>query len=131
VRVMQGYRGLEGGFEAAGQLLVSGMPDAIVCETDILAIGCVKRLAQERVVIPDTVSVTGYDDIQIAGMYEPSLTTVRLPLKQISDLAVNMLDAALQGRKQDPVTMIPELVVRNSTVGKSEKGCSLSKSVKP
>jgi len=115
VRVMQGYRGLEGGFEGAGCLLEKGMPDAIVCETDILAIGCMKRLAQKRIAIPDRISVTGYDDIQIAGMYEPSLTTVRLPSRQISELAVGMLEGALRGRKQGSVPVTPELVVRGST----------------
>jgi len=117
VRILQGYRGLDMAHEATGLLLERGVPDAIVCETDILAIGCLKRLAQERITVPDTVSVIGFDDIQIAGMYEPPLTTVRLPLERISKLSVEMLDDTMKGRKQDPVEVTPELVLRRSTKG--------------
>jgi DNA-binding LacI/PurR family transcriptional regulator len=81
VQVYTGYRGTDSGYKIADLLLEDGgsLPQAIVCETDLLALGCMKRLIQAGVKIPEQVSVVGFDDIPMAAIYEPPLSRFLCP----------------------------------------------------
>jgi DNA-binding LacI/PurR family transcriptional regulator len=61
------------------------------------------------------VSVVGFDDISLAGLTSPALTTVRQPLPEMAEVAVQLLVGDAPARAGQSVLMRPELVVREST----------------
>jgi LacI family transcriptional regulator len=104
---------------AAAQALLAQprRPTAIVCSTDVSAVGALKAASTAAIRVPQELSIVGFDDIPLAEFTIPSLTTVHQPLRQLSQMAIKQLLEAADSLKQPPqVTMIvPSLVVRNST----------------
>ena len=92
-------------------------PEAILCSGDIVAAHVLKILAKMRLNVPDDVLVAGVDDVEIARMTTPPLTTVRQPCAEIARAAFEMLMwrtahlAAVPRR----VALAADLVVREST----------------
>ena len=74
----------DGGALGVDTLLSGDAPfTAICCANDLLALGALQRLAALGIDVPGEVSVAGFDDIPTAAMHAPSLSTVRLPLREI------------------------------------------------
>jgi LacI family transcriptional regulator len=67
--------------------------------------------------VPEDVSVVGFDDIQAAAFQNPSLTTIRQPLRSMGATAAKILLRRIRAQGSDPETVpvIPELVIREST----------------
>ncbi len=106
-----------GGAQAVRELLGSGFrPTAIVCVNDYMAMGVLRELRARGVAVPGDVSVTGFDNIELAEFTNPALTTLDIPRAAIGRMA---LEALLQeeGSETAPreVLLDPELVVRDST----------------
>ena len=117
-QVVGGSDGLEGGRQAARELLSSGFhPTAIICVNDFMAVGVLRELRDQGVRIPEDISVTGFDNIKLAEFCSPALTTVHIPRELIGqtifeNLVPDGTAKYLVGRE----TLIdPELVVREST----------------
>lgn len=72
-------------------------PDCIFCVQDILAMGVVRALQDAALRVPEDIAVAGFDDLEIAGLCRPLLTTVRQPFAQMGDAAVRLLVSRLQG----------------------------------
>lgn len=66
-------------------------PTAIICGNDVLAAGAIVRARQTGIAIPDAVSITGFDDIDIATTVYPTLTTVRVPQRRMGRSAARLL----------------------------------------
>ena len=103
----------------AGRALLSSRhrPDAIVCGNDLIAIGVAAAAEELGMNIPGDVAIGGYDDIELARLSRPSLTTVRQPITELAHRAVDLLFARL-GDRLRPLTRIllpNELIVRAST----------------
>src|SRR5690606_10282830 len=81
---------LEGGQVAAGKLIDSGNT-AIICGSDMMALGAVRAARQRNLAVPDDVSVVGYDDSPLIAFTDPPLTTVRQPVQGMSRSAVSAL----------------------------------------
>jgi LacI family transcriptional regulator len=99
-------------------LLESGFPvTAILCVNDITAIGVLKELSERKMPVPEQVSVTGFDNIQLAQFTIPSLTTVHIPRDRIAELSFESLVAARPfDRKPDRDFLLePELILRCSS----------------
>lgn len=94
------------------------MPDAIVCASDVVALGVMGQLRAEGISVPDDVMVTGFDDIVFAELSDPSLTTVHQPRRRLADMAVSALVARIEGERGEPtrVEIPPHLVVRRSSL---------------
>ncbi len=105
------------GYVAAGRLLAR-RPDltAIYCVNDLTAFGAIDRLRELGLRVPEDVSVTGYDDIAMAAISTPPLTTVRIPWYEMTFAAVEQLVALIE-RQEPPISrMFPvEMIVRGST----------------
>ncbi len=71
------------GFEACEQLLQRGKPSAIVCATDLLAVGVVHLLKRKRISIPSDIAVSGFDGFGVENTVFPKLATVRQPLYEV------------------------------------------------
>ena len=115
--VIHGNFTLESGYHAAGQLLqCAKLPDAVAAENDILAVGCIKRLIHQGLRVPQDILVTGFDDIPLSMMYEPQVTTIRLPIEQLGHAAVDVLAAMMEGEAQVADRVFgASLIVRRST----------------
>jgi LacI family transcriptional regulator len=90
-------------------------PTAVICGNDVLAIGAIAECHVQGLAVPGDVSVTGFDDMEIAAMMRPSLTTVRFPTAELGAYAANHLLLRLEGKAVDLRCKLPtELVVRES-----------------
>ena len=67
------------------------MPKAMIADNDLIAIGALKGFLQNGLKVPDDVSLIGFDDIPMASIFEPSLTTVNVSRKNLGYLAVEQL----------------------------------------
>ena len=79
-------------------------PTAIMCGNDVLAVGALKRAQQMGLRVPQDVSITGFDDIEIAEIATPELTTVHVPHRAMGRGAAEMLVGMLAG--EDPAGSI-------------------------
>jgi len=107
---------VEGGAAAAERLIDKGVT-AIVCASDLMALGAVRAARLRGLQVPRDLSVVGYDDSTLIAFTDPPLTTVRQSVQAMSEAAVRALLDQING---DPVPRAeyifrPELVVRGST----------------
>ena len=105
------------GYSQAKSLIDSGERfSALFAFNDISAIGAMRAFLDAGLEVPDDVSIVGFDDIQSASFLNPSLTTVRQPLRAIGERAGQVLLERLGGREAlAEVVVEPEFVVRAST----------------
>jgi len=90
-------------------------PDAIVASSDDLAIGVLRELHQRGIRLPETISVTGFDDIPDCISVYPALTTVAQPAYALAWHGVEMLLAIIQGKPTpEQRTIQTEVVIRHS-----------------
>lgn len=117
-RIIYGEFTFSSGQRCADTLLgARARPTAIVAANDAMAAGVLSAAARRGLKVPDDLSVTGFDDAEIARVVSPALTTIRQPLEQIGAAAADMLLAAQPSGKLDPIRrrLDIELVVREST----------------
>ena len=102
---------------AAGAALLAARPDltAILADSDLLALGAMRAVAEAGRRVPADVSVAGFDDIPLAARAQPPLTTVRQPLTEKGEAAYGLLQEMLAGGPPREVRLPVELVVRGST----------------
>jgi len=107
---------MEGGTVAASDLLGRGHT-ALVCASDLMALGAIRAARARGLRVPEDVSVVGYDDSPLMAFTDPPLTTVRQPVQTLCRAAVQMLLAEIRGERASRTEIVvePELVVRRST----------------
>ncbi|MFV0458644.1 MAG: LacI family DNA-binding transcriptional regulator [Actinomycetales bacterium] len=107
---------VEGGAVAAGVLLDAGAT-AIICGSDLMALGVIRAARDRGLSVPQDLSVVGYDDSLLIGYTDPPLTTVRQSVPTMSSAAVAALLSEISGVRAERAEYIfrPELVVRAST----------------
>jgi DNA-binding LacI/PurR family transcriptional regulator len=107
-------------FEAGQQgadLAVAAGVTAIIAFNDLMALGVLSRLVDRGIGVPDEISVVGFDDIPMANMATPHLTTVALPLEQAGRVAIELLleQLAHPGSGTHEQGLAAQLIVRAST----------------
>ncbi|MGP3971817.1 LacI family DNA-binding transcriptional regulator [Streptomyces sp. 6N223] len=107
---------LEGGQAAAGALLERGCT-AVVCASDMMALGAIRAARQRGRSVPEGCSVIGFDDSPLIAFTDPPLTTIRQPVPAMGQAAVRALLEELGGTPapHSEFVFMPELVVRGST----------------
>jgi len=111
----------EFGYQAAAELLdrpdPRDRPTALACFNDKTAVGALAAAAARGLRVPADLSVTGFDDIDLAQATSPLLTTVRQPLAEMGRMAVSLLIRLLEGHQVEArhVELATDLVVRAST----------------
>jgi LacI family transcriptional regulator len=117
----------EGGFVRGGELLdLDPRPTAIFAGNDEQALGVYEAARQRGLLIPQDLSVVGFDDLPVARWVSPPLTTVRQPLAEMGRAAAEMIlqlveDAPLRSKR---VELSTELVVRESCAAPPAGGSS-------
>lgn len=104
------------GGKVAAERILDEHPDvsAIVALNDDMAIGVLSLLRSRGVLVPDQVSVTGFDDVAVAEDLSPSLTTVRLPMAEMGETALMLALKPQSSRSRRKATK-HTLIVRDST----------------
>ena len=106
----------DGGAAAVDRLVAGGVEfTAVCCANDLLALGAVRRLGELGIGVPDAVSVAGFDDITVAAITAPSLSTVRLPLRELGRRGYAHAVRQLAGDDPDPVLLPTTVILRDST----------------
>jgi LacI family transcriptional regulator len=114
--VVEAPYSLGAGRAALGRVLAAVRPTAVVCGNDVLAIGAIQEAQSRGIQVPAGLSIAGFDDMEIATVVSPALTTVRLPIAEIGVRAAGYLIARLRGEDPPARMALPiELVARAST----------------
>jgi LacI family transcriptional regulator len=116
-RVVHGELSRDGGYQAMSEVLAAGppLPDCVFAVSDIMAVGALARLRAADLDVPGNIALAGFDDIPTLRDVYPPLTTVRLPLKQLGEMAARLV---LGGDAPDQPRVVPvpgEVVLRDST----------------
>jgi LacI family transcriptional regulator len=111
----------EGDFTEAGgyyamQRLLPAKPNAIFAASDIMAIGAMRAVREAGLSIPHDIAFVGFDDLPLANLPTPPLTTVRQPVHQFGVKAVEILLDLIENGIEPPrrIVMTTELVIRDS-----------------
>ena len=110
--------GIEGGGRALADLLARPVPPtAVICSSDVMAIGALHEAVRQGLRVPDDFSIVGFDGIDATKWSVPELTTVEQPIAQIADTAVETLQSLIEQpeRKLPNSYFRPVLRVRAST----------------
>jgi len=116
--VREGDFQTDSGFRAAHELLALPCPPtAIFAQSDPMAVGAVRAARERGLTVPGDLSVVGFDDVEMASVTTPALTTVAQPLQEIGRLAVTVLYRQINGQPLDAnrVELSTKLIVRDST----------------
>jgi LacI family transcriptional regulator len=121
-QVIHGPFSRDGGYEAMSAILAADQPrpDCVFAVTDVMALGALARLRAGGLQVPGDIALAGFDDIATLRDVYPPLTTVRLPLKQMGEMAASLvLSQARDTAAPDAPRVIPvpgEVILRDSTV---------------
>lgn len=105
-----------GGMQAIGQIehQLPGI-DAILCESDAIAAGVLSALHRKGFRVPEDIRVVGYDDILLASMFNPPISTVAIPIRQLGSAAVSMVCRIINGEQVEDQYFDPSMKIRSTT----------------
>jgi DNA-binding LacI/PurR family transcriptional regulator len=111
-------RRAEDGIRSMQQLLrLPSPPTAVFCYDDTVALGAIRAVHGADLRVPQDMSVVGFDDVHLASYFEPPLTTIAQPKREMGQKAVEMVLAVLRNaEKVEDCVMPVRLVVRESTM---------------
>lgn len=119
--VARGGFSADGGAEAMARLLDGPKPTAVLCSSDVMALGAMGQAKRRGLSTPEDISVVGFDDIPLAAHCQPALTTLAQPIRDMAATAVDELlhrldpDTAGRGATSFSRMFRPGLIVREST----------------
>lgn len=103
---------------AMDEILARGVPvDAVVATNDEMASAAIDVLRRRGLRVPQDVAVTGFDDLMLARLGNPPLTTVAQPYDQVADWAICTVEDQLAGREVPPCTQVPARFVLRQSCG--------------
>jgi LacI family transcriptional regulator/LacI family purine nucleotide synthesis repressor/LacI family repressor for deo operon, udp, cdd, tsx, nupC, and nupG len=107
---------VDDGTAAMEQLLhMHPCPTAVMAINDLVAIGAIKSTEHHGLRIPEDMSLTGYDDINLAALFSPGITTVNQNFVELGQTAVDVMVALLNGKNVSRETIIDtQIVIRHS-----------------
>ncbi|WP_334352304.1 LacI family DNA-binding transcriptional regulator [Companilactobacillus sp. HBUAS56257] len=79
-----------------------GLPDAIFCEDDYIAIRLIKAAEQENIKVPKQLAIIGFDDIYESSLISPELTTIHVPVSQMANQALSQLQKRMYSTNWAP-----------------------------
>lgn len=111
------------GYQTMKSLITNyGLPDALICASDLMAMGASTLLQKRGYKVPQDVSVIGFDNLSVCEIATPRLTTIAQNYEEIGkkawDLMICMLNNSAE-RKKEPIIVDTELVIRESTTTRS------------
>ncbi len=113
--IVEGHFNESSGYMAM-KTLVARQVDAVFAASDMMAVGALRAIAEAGLRVPEHIGVVGYDDLPVAGITNPPLTTIRQPIREVGSLAAQVLIELLKGTVKQPYQLVlpPELVIRGT-----------------
>lgn len=110
---------IDEGADAFGQLMAqSPRPTVVMCGNDVLAAGALRQAKVLGISVPEEVSVTGFDDIELAEIVTPALTTVHVPHREMGRKAARELIAMVEGKSEGRSICIDTRLVNRCSLAK-------------
>jgi DNA-binding LacI/PurR family transcriptional regulator len=81
-------------------------PTAVICSSDVMAIGAVQEARAAEVDVPGGLSIVGFDGIEAASWVDPPLTTIEQPIQELASTAVDLLQTVIA----DPSRSLPRVL---------------------
>lgn len=105
------------GQQIVQQLLAKpDQPDAIYCESDLIALGILGELLEQEIPVPGKIALCGYDGLDTCRHLYPRITTVVQPQNDIGRKAAQLLIGQIEGESQQtPCSVMPTLFLGNTT----------------
>jgi LacI family repressor for deo operon, udp, cdd, tsx, nupC, and nupG len=115
--VKKGSHSFDFGVTSMQELLkLEERPTAAFVISDRIAAGCLRALAYSDVSVPDEMSIIGFDNIDISKMVTPPLSTVAQPMRQLGNMAIEMLIEKICGYQINKnIYLDHEIILRKST----------------
>lgn len=117
--VLNGDFEMQSGYDLVADLLANDFSfTALFGCNDLMAIGAIRRLREQGLRVPEDVSVVGFDDVDIASVITPGLTTIRQDVVSIGRHSARLLIEGIEGegvQSLDSMTLPVELIVRGTT----------------
>ena len=116
-RVIEGAFTRDGGYEAMSAVLAAGndRPDCVFAVNDVMAVGALARVRAQGLSVPGDIAVAGFDDIPTLRDVYPPLTTVRLPLKRMGEMAASLVLSETRLARPRIIPVSGEVILREST----------------
>jgi LacI family transcriptional regulator len=117
--IIEGDNEVEGGYFAAKKLLLlNPVPEAIFACNDLMAIGAIDAIKNEGMKIPQDIAIIGFDDIKMASLVEPKLTTVSQPVYKMGLISARLLFDSIENKEEEgyyqKIYLEPKLKIRKS-----------------
>lgn len=114
-QVYHGEFTFQAGYDAAKAIArLTERPQAVVCENDVLAAGVICGLYRQGIAVPEKIRVTGFDNLPLAEMYIPAITSIAIPMAEMHARATEMLLEEMGGGQATETALAPLLVPRQS-----------------
>ena len=108
------------GAEAFGAIMRrQPRPTLVICGNDVLAAGALKRAQEMGLSVPGDVSITGFDDIELARLVTPELTTVSVPHREMGRKAAMALIEMVEGRGAVRSLSLPTSIREGGSLGQA------------
>lgn len=112
--------GIENGADAFLRLMSHDTrPTAVLCGNDVLAVGAIRQARDMGIRVPEDVSVTGFDDIELAGIAQPGLTTVHVPHREMGRRAAIELTGMIEQNTPGRSVQLETSIVSRSSLAKA------------
>ncbi|WP_425040349.1 LacI family DNA-binding transcriptional regulator [Primorskyibacter sp. S187A] len=109
---------IENGAEAFAELMRRTLrPSVVLCGNDVLAAGAVRQAAAMGLRVPEDVSITGFDDIELARVVTPALTTVHVPHRAMGAKAAEVLINMVEGGTNAPSIALETTLKLRASLG--------------
>lgn len=115
---------VSGGLAAMKALLAGNRPTAVFCANDLIAMGALKAALKAGVDVPRELSIIGCDDVEMASVVTPELTTIAIPARELGARAARLLIRQLDGQEVSvkPSKPLPVRLVRRATTAAAPQG---------
>ena len=111
----------EGGYQQAKKFISRLRDfDSVVCSNDSVAAGVMQALHEQNILVPEQVSIVGYDDSVLAEITRPGLTSVHQDPERLGKCAVAMCLSLFEGESVPDMVLDTHLTIRNSTAMRQE-----------
>ena len=104
----------EGGISCA-EYFINQKVTAVVCASDIMAIGLIRGFKERGIKVPEDISVSGFDDLEITRYFSPALTTVKQDFFMLGKTAFSILRQSIKGYETKRIILQSEPIYRKST----------------
>ena len=89
--------------------------DGVFASSDVIAAQVIQICAKLGISIPEKLKLVGFDDVNIASLTTPRITTIRQPIKEMADTSIDLIVKSSQGELVPSRTVLPVRLVKRET----------------